>query len=259
MFKSYQLRQDWTQPLPKYWCDNSPFKTHFLNAQSIVFPSAERFFIDTVKNYRDNINDDVLKAEVTEFIKQEVWHTYAHEQYNKWLESQGVNATELALQSNRRFLWIKRTFSPKIQLAITAACEHITALTGAHSLRHRTFLKSMDPHFESIWRWHSIEEVEHKSVTIDVYRTVNGREIYRQLSLVFATMLYLWSVGKTTILLLHADRQLWKKQTAIDAWQILFAPKGIIRDTWRMMLHFLRRDFHPNDHDDTKLLRFRKT
>ena len=258
MFKSHPLRQDWSQDLPKYWCDNSPFKTHFLNAQSIVFPSAERFFISTIKQHRDNIADPQLKLEVAEFIKQEVWHTYAHEQYNAWLDSQGFNASQLAEDSNARFEWINQTFKPETQLAITVASEHITALTGAHSLQNRTFLKSMAPHFENIWRWHSIEEVEHKSVTMDVYRTINGNTTRRQMALLFATMLYVWSIGKTTVQLLHADNQLWKKQTALDCWQILFAPKGMIRETWRKMLHFLRKDFHPNDHDDTKLLRFSK-
>ena len=259
MFTSHPLRQDWTQPLPKYWCDNSPFKTHFLNAQSIAFPSAERFFISIVKQYRDSVTDPVLKAEVAEFVKQEIWHTYAHEQYNKWLDSQGVAATRLANTSDRRFEWIKKTFSPRSQLAITVACEHITALTGAHSLQHRSFLKSMDPHFENIWRWHSIEEVEHKSVTMDVYQSINGKTISRQLALIFAIMFYVWSIGKTTVQLLHADKQLWKLQTAKDAWQLLFAPKGVIRETWIKVLHFLRRDFHPNDHDDTRVLRLRKT
>ena len=258
MFKSQQLRQDWDQDLPKYWCDNSPFKTHFLNAQSIVFPSAERFFIHTVKHYRNDITDTTLQEEVAEFTKQEMWHTYAHEQYNKWLDDQGIDATKLARASDSRFEWIKRTFSPRMQLAITVASEHITALTGAHSLQHRTFLKRMHPHFELIWRWHSIEEVEHKSVTMDVYRLTNGKEGYRQLAFLFATMLYVWSIGKTTVQLLYADGQLWKRQTFIDAWQLLFAPKGMIRDTWIKMLHFLRRDFHPLDHNDTQLLNYRK-
>jgi predicted metal-dependent hydrolase len=117
----------------------------------------------------------------------------------------------------------------------------------------------MDPHFENIWRWHSIEEVEHKSVTMDVYQTINGKPIRRQLALIFAIMLYVWSVGNTTVQLLRSDKQLWKLQTAIDAWQMLFAPKGVIRETWIKVLHFFRKDFHPTDHDDTQLMNFRKT
>ena len=64
MFKEQPLKQDWEQELPKYYFDNSPVKTHFLNALSITFPHGERFFIDSVKNYKDRIDDEEIKIEI---------------------------------------------------------------------------------------------------------------------------------------------------------------------------------------------------
>ena len=45
-----------TDSAPKYFFDNDPFKTHFMNALSILFPEGERFFIRSVLAYRDQIS-----------------------------------------------------------------------------------------------------------------------------------------------------------------------------------------------------------
>ena len=259
MFTSHPLRLDWNQDLPRYWCDDSPFKTHFLNAQSTVFPPGERFFIYSIKQFKDNITDPKLKAEVAEFIKQESWHSYAHEQYDKWLDSIGCPATKIDNESSARFEWMKKHCSPKTCLAITIGIEHITALTGGHNLRHRTFMKKMHPHFEVVWRWHSVEEIEHKAVAMDVWKSTIGDESTRRKWMLFAIMFYMYSVLKATVQLLHADKQLWKWRTVKDAWTMLFATNGLFRGNVSSWLDYFKKDFHPNDHDDSKLLRFRKT
>jgi predicted metal-dependent hydrolase len=259
MFTSYQLRQDWTQDLPKYWCNNNPFRTHFLNAMSAIFPEGEKFFIDSVKPFKDSITDPKLKAEIDEFIKQENWHGYAHKQYNEWLENQSLPADHAAQEHIQRLSWIKRHFSIEMCLAITVGLEHITALTGGYNLRKRSFMKRMHPHFETLWRWHSVEEVEHKAVCFDLWRSINGKESTRQWAMIFATMFYWWTVGKATIQFLHADRQLFKWATLKDAWQFIFAKEGMVRENTQKYFSYFRKDFHPNDHDDSLLLRFRKT
>jgi predicted metal-dependent hydrolase len=259
MFTSLPLKLDWNQDLPRYWCDDSPFKTHFLNAQSTVFPPGERFFIHCIKQFRDGVTDERLKKEVAEFIKQENWHSYAHEQYDKWLDSIGCPASQIDKESSQRFEWMKRNFSPKTCLAITIGIEHITALTGGHNLRHRTFMKSMHPHFEVVWRWHSVEEIEHKSVAVDVWKSTIDDENSRRIWMLFAIIFYMYSVLKATVQLLHADKQLWKWRTLKDAWTMLFAQNGLFSGNVRGWLDYFKRGFHPNDHDDTKLLRFRKT
>jgi len=259
MFTSLPLRLDWNQDLPRYWCDNSPFKTHFLNAQSTVFPPGEKFFIYSVKNFRDQITDENLKKQISEFIKQENWHSYAHEQYDRWLDSIGCPAQQIDRESAARFEWMKRNFSPRTCLAITTAIEHITALTGGHNLRNRTFMKMMHPHFEVIWRWHSIEEIEHKSVAMDVWRSTIDDEGSRRRWMMFAIMFYMYCVLKATVQLLHADKQLWKWRTFKDAWIMLMAKNGLFRGNFKGWLDYFKQGFHPNDHDDTKLLRFRKT
>ena len=49
--------------IPKYWCYNDPFMTHFVGALSTFFPDGERFFIDSVRHYREVVKDDKVRQQ----------------------------------------------------------------------------------------------------------------------------------------------------------------------------------------------------
>jgi len=117
----------------------------------------------------------------------------------------------------------------------------------------------MHPHFEQIWFWHSIEEVEHKAVTMDVWRSLKGKEKSLHRALFIATIVYWYTLLSTTVKFLHADKQLWKWRNVKDAWEILFAKRtGMISAGYGLWKDFFKQGFHPNDHDDTVLLKYRK-
>ena len=75
----------------KYWLDQHPFKSHLMNALSAVFPIGERFFIDSVRAYEDDITDPDLRQDIKIFIAQEASHTKEHRSLNEDLTSQGYD------------------------------------------------------------------------------------------------------------------------------------------------------------------------
>jgi uncharacterized protein len=255
MFTAQPLRQDWSQPLPKYWLDNSPAKSHIMNAMGITFPIGEKFFIDSIRPYKDAVTDAKLLEEIKEFIKQENWHSYAHQQYNLWLEGQQLPVGKIYNDWEHIVNTAKIRYSANTQLAITICLEHITAIMAANALRNRSFYKLMHPHFEEIWRWHNVEEIEHKAVTMDIWNNINGKSSTLHLVMICVTILFWYKTLRYTIALLHADQQLWRWRNLYDAWDILFAKNGMIRSGLRPWAQFFKKNFHPNDHDDTKLLR----
>lgn len=255
MFQSKPLTQEWSQSLPKYWNDNSPFKTHFLNALSLTLPECEKFFIETLKHYSKQITDPTLKLEVKEFVKQESHHRLAHKKYNDWLISQNLPVNRL--QNSTNFMWnqVRSKINKRSWLALTICVEHITVVYASVFMSHPEILEKMHPQFEQIWRWHAIEELEHKSVTIDVWNEVEGSNFYKNLAMMLVLPMYMWYVGKNTIVLLHADNQLWKKETWKDMISFLFNKNtGLLNKSFKMWLDFLKKDFHPTDHDHSSIL-----
>lgn len=94
--------------------------------------------MDSVRNYRDQIDDPVLKKQVLGFIGQEAMHTREHIEYNDLLQEAGLPAHKL----DKR-LWAILNFGRKIlphsyQLAVTVCLEHYTAmLAGCCWRTHR--------------------------------------------------------------------------------------------------------------------------
>ena len=86
--------------------------THFFNALSLLFPAGERFFMDSVRNYRDRIHDPVLRKQVLGFIGQEAMHTREHVDYNDLLQTAGLPAHKLDRGSGRFLNLIARNGCP---------------------------------------------------------------------------------------------------------------------------------------------------
>jgi len=110
------------------WHAQGPYVTQFINAMSIFFPDGERYFIHTVRHYRNRITEPVLKEAVIAFIGQEAMHGREHEIYNRFLERAGLPAKKLEAHAARFLEWLKTTLPPVAQLSVTVAQEHFTAI-----------------------------------------------------------------------------------------------------------------------------------
>jgi predicted metal-dependent hydrolase len=64
-FKNLDLDKQYTR---------SPLMSHLLTALSASFPQGEHFFVETVRNVRDQISDPLLQADISAFIGQESMH-----------------------------------------------------------------------------------------------------------------------------------------------------------------------------------------
>src|SRR5690606_15705229 len=75
--------------VPRFWFGDDPFITRMFDALSLTFPDGERYFIQSVRLFRDQITDPELKRRVADFIRQEAQHGIAHEKMNQVLKDQG--------------------------------------------------------------------------------------------------------------------------------------------------------------------------
>lgn len=158
------------------WNKGSVHLSHFMNTMSIFFPVGERFFIDAVRQYRDQVTDPELQKAVTEFIGQEAMHGREHEHYNALLYARVPEAAQVERFVGALLEQIKK-MPPHVRLSLTIALEHFTAIMADGVLKDPRVLEGAESRFARLWRWHALEETEHKSVAFDVWDTVMGRGI----------------------------------------------------------------------------------
>mgnify|MGYP005655063591 CR=1 FL=1 len=237
--------------LTRDWHGGDPFKTAWFNAFSITFPTGERFFIDAVRAFEEQIEDASLKAHMRAFSGQEAQHRREHQTYNEVLcAARGYDLARMEARQTTRIEWIKNSASRYQWLAATVALEHITAIMADGILRNPAWLDGAEPEMAQLWRWHAIEETEHKSVAFDVYRAANGWDgTRRQILKIVTYHLLRDTLSHTRHMLgvagLGNDPKVWWNGLAF-----LFGPRGIWRPLLPQWNAFRRADFHPWDHDN---------
>ncbi|MET1078292.1 MAG: metal-dependent hydrolase [Pseudomonas sp.] len=241
-------------PLPRHWHGGDAFKTHLFNAMSVLFPDGERFFIDSVRQFRDRIEDPVLKAQISGFIGQEGHHSREHLAYSARLRDLGYAITPLERRAQGRIRYTQKKFSGQRQLAATVALEHITAIMADALLREPRHLQGAHPTLQRLWRWHALEETEHKAVAFDVFNQVCGdrRMLHRAMRL--GTWFFLLDTSRGLILMLKEDGLLWNWQVWRDGLRWLWGKQGFFRGLVGPYRDFFQEGFHPWQHDNLALL-----
>ncbi len=245
--------------IPRYWVEGDAHKTRFFDAMSLMFPDGERFFIDSVRAFRAAISDDAkLNAEVGGFIGQEAMHSREHLEYNERLEKQGIGASELVellkkFQENRA-----KKLPPLGQLAITICLEHFTAMLADQVLRHPETMQKSAPRMAAIWRWHALEETEHKGVAFDVFQRVGGPPLKQYLrrtrAMLFVTGLFtfrvwqfMWRIAKA-----EGTQNHWRGWLRLLGF--LFVSPGPITRIGGQWLAWFVPGYHPWQHDNRDLV-----
>ena len=244
------------QAIRRHYFTNSPVMSHLLTALSSTFPIGEQFFVHSVRNVRDKVKDENLQAQIAAFIGQEAMHSKAHAEFNAAWRSEDYNLDRFQAWLARKDDYVKN-LHPKIQLAITCAFEHFTALLGGYILRHPEVLATLDEDAAKLWVWHAIEEIEHRAVAFDVYQAVYGddkirRMIMRSVTTGFAS-LTLYSA--TRLFLQDKKKSLPKVGGNIFGFYLL--GKMFLQLTPEYLAYF-KTDFHPSEIDYTKLIRYWK-
>ena len=249
---------DLKQALATDWADNDPVLTAIFNAMSISFPSGEKNFIDSVRTYEKQINDEKLLKDIKGFYKQEGMHSGEHRKYNKTLcEQRGYNLQELEGVYLRRIKTAKSNsrVTNKVLLGSTVAVEHFTASFGENFLEGR-ILKNVEGPIGDLWRWHALEELEHKSVAFDVYSQIGGSYKLRKTIMRIAMVTLLKDFLTVALKMLRHDKQLWKWRTFKSLTKLLFFKDGFVRLHATAYKDFFREDFHPWDSDNRALLEY---
>ncbi len=241
----------------RLWLGGDPAATAFYNALSVTFPKGEAFFIESVKAFRAGV-DDKLAREIKAFTIQEVVHSREHVAFNKRVLDHGYDISRLEARIDQ-VLEIARARPPIVQLAATMALEHYTAIIAAELLRDPKHLDGADTESRELWRWHALEEIEHKGVAYDTFLHAT-RHLSRWRR---------WKIKTLTMLLISGT--FWKHriegtldlmaQDGVTGWRAkgrlatyLLVSPGIVRRMIPAWLSYFLPGFHPWNHDDRALI-----
>lgn len=244
--------------LPRHWLAGCPHRTHFMNALSVTFPEGERFFIRSVRRFARRLDDPQLKREVDAFTRQEAMHGREHQQMNDVLARQGYPVKEIEIREKKEIAATEKYTPPIFRLAVTACLEHYTALMAEVVLSDDEFISQAEPRMQKLWRWHAIEESEHKAVAFDVYTAVMGRGFnawwIRSFAMVQVTLHFWLNIFVFHVMFIKADRQLWNIRGWARAWWFLWGRPGPIRRVIPGVLSWFKPSFHPAQRDTRALM-----
>jgi len=241
--------------IPRYWWGDDPFRTHFFNALSSTFPFGEAFFVRSVRYYADRVTDPKLQQEIRAFAGQEGQHSRIHDAHVDLLIEQGYGA----LAARNRFIdrimrWHNRE-TPRFSLAVTAALEHLTAILARQLLLNPgNHVDEMDPSMARLWRWHALEESEHKSVAFDVMVAAEIPRWMRNGAMALNTFGLTLETLERMIYLFYKDGRLFDGRTWMAGWRFLFGRGGFLRGVGRDYRAWYRADFHPEEIDDREMI-----
>ncbi|TBR45023.1 metal-dependent hydrolase [Marinomonas agarivorans] len=178
------LRFDYTkiEMQDPVWSRSNPLFSIYINALGIHVPYFERFLVMAFRAVRDNIDNEILRKDVTSIIGQEAHHGRNFIEFNKFLMQRYPEVEALDQRAKTYFETRLQKDSQKQKIGYIAGYETFTYLGGMIILEgYDKWMKEADPVTRSLWLWHQVEEVEHGAVAFDVYQYFYaGNEWYRK-------------------------------------------------------------------------------
>ncbi|MEN8723593.1 MAG: metal-dependent hydrolase [Alphaproteobacteria bacterium] len=233
------------------WHSGNTVLSAFFNGLSLSFPDGEAFFVNAVRAHAKDVSDPELRKHVKGFMTQESIHSREHDVYNDQLLDQGFGRARGILAMNKRWLdFVEQKLGRTSALADTCAAEHFTAILADMLLSDERFMGDANPDMAKLWRWHAIEETEHKAVAFDVFKTAypGARGYFIRCSAMALTAFFFplgMVLGTITMLRDKGDLYNWKDWGKALKWfwaRPAFFPRMMLR-----VLPYFKPSFHPWD------------
>ncbi len=241
----------------RWWLNGDPVATAWFNALSATFPRGETLFIDAVKAFREDAPPP-LADEIRAFIKQEANHTREHLAFNRAAEAAGYDMRAIDARVERligdvyarpKFAW----------LAVTIALEHFTAMFAHEFLKHPSHFVGAETEQAELWRWHAVEEIEHKGVAYDTWlHATRGwsrwkRWKVKSLLMLVITRRFIGNRFQDASELLAQDAITGARAKGPLVWYLIGKP-GILRRVFPAWCAYFLPGFHPWNNDDRALI-----
>ncbi len=160
-------------------CEGQPEESFLNVGLSLLLPYLEPYLIRTMREAKKQLQDPALIADIDGFNAQEGQHYRQHIRFNEAIRSrvpEAMRALESELDADyQRF---SKTRSLRWNLAYAEGFEAFTTAMARFSFE-TGMIDHLVPPARELFRWHLIEELEHRTVAFDVYEAIGKSYFYR--------------------------------------------------------------------------------
>jgi hypothetical protein len=242
----------------RHWHGGRVEATAIFNALSATFPKGEAFFVESVRAFRQGVPAR-LAEEIKAFTTQEAIHSREHLAFNRLAADAGYDLSKLERKVDER-LDLTRSKPKIVSLAATMALEHFTAMLAHELLADPRHLRGADDDAADLWRWHAVEEIEHKGVAYDTWLNAtknwsrSKRWRVKALLMLILTQHFIRDRSAGAIELMRQDGVTGAKAWAQLLWYVWIRP-GMFRKIFGAWISYFLPRFHPWNNDDRHLLK----
>jgi predicted metal-dependent hydrolase len=171
---------DFTGDVPWEWNPVNPQFSFFMNATSIIAICFEQFLVAAVQEAKPLITDPAVAAEATAFLRQEAQHSSTHRKHVSALITKFPGLQQTFDAATASFEQVTDSTPLKFRLAYIADLEATFTPSFKMMLDNEaTLFRPGDERVASLFLWHFVEEVEHRSSALLIYDAVVGDSWYR--------------------------------------------------------------------------------
>lgn len=155
--------------------------SYTLLATGLYVAYLEPFFVKSLRRVMDQIRDDALREDADRFSRQEAQHYRRHMDFNKAVLMHGYPGLEQRVETLKRdFEAFLGNRTDRFRIGYIEGFESFTTQFALRTLAsglydHRDTARSIG----DLFKWHMLEEVEHRNVAFDVYEHLYGDYLYR--------------------------------------------------------------------------------
>jgi predicted metal-dependent hydrolase len=156
---------------------------------SLLLPYLEPYLIRSMHAAKPHVRDPRLLADIDLFNGQEAQHYQQHRRFNELVRvgiRDGGALQELEAEIDADYRRFSERRSLRFNLAYAEGFEAVTSAMAHFCFETALLDQIQKPAVRELFRWHLAEELEHRTVTFDVYRHVFGGYFYRLCVGIFA-------------------------------------------------------------------------
>lgn len=165
---------------PWLWQPKNPDFSELCNAISFAAPAFERYIVKIVQRATPRLVGTPMEQEADDFLRQEAQHARMHRRHVAALVEQYPALEETQSKIDQAYADLLERESLEFNLAYMTDVEAtFTPFFGMMLNNEKVLFRGGADHVASLFLWHFMEEVEHRSSAFGIYHTVVGRPWHR--------------------------------------------------------------------------------